>query len=138
MSEARDELSLLCEHVGIAAGFRDIWGREHETSDETRVALLKAMGVIREGAEAAAALRAREEGAWRRKLPPVRVCRADELPYRWEICCDERSAGKALTWTLELETGETRRGEVRPEALPEIARTEIGGTRYTKIGRAHV
>ncbi len=132
MGDARDDLSLLCEHVGITSGFRDIWGREHETSEETRIALLKAMGVISEAGEAAAALRAREEGAWRRRLPPVCVRREDELPYRWEICVDERSAAKALKWTLVLETGETRRGEVRPAALPELARAEIGGERYVR------
>ena len=86
MTAPRDALHRLCEHVGIAAGFRDIWGRDHETSAETRVALLKAMGVIGDEGDVAEALRLREDGVWRRTIPAVCVRREDELPYRWEIC----------------------------------------------------
>ncbi|HXV10335.1 MAG TPA: malto-oligosyltrehalose synthase [Burkholderiales bacterium] len=133
MTVPRDALHRLCEHVGIAAGFRDIWGRDHETSDETRIALLKAMGVIADESEVAQALRSREEGAWRRRIPAVCVLREDELPCRWEICLDERTAGKALTWTLALESGETRRGELRAVELAETGRREIGGTTFIRF-----
>ena len=42
MSEA---LSRLGAHYGIAGEFADIWGHVHATSDDTKRALLAAMGV---------------------------------------------------------------------------------------------
>jgi (1->4)-alpha-D-glucan 1-alpha-D-glucosylmutase len=132
MTVPRDDLHRLCENVGIASGYRDIWGRDHETSEKTRWALLKAMGVIRDGGDAGAALREREERAWRRHLPAVRVFREDDSPYRWEIFLDERRAAEAFTWTLVLETGETRHGTLQAAGLTTTGQRDIGGRRYVR------
>ena len=40
-----DSLSQLASHFGIANEFADIWGHVHPTSDDTRRALLRAMGI---------------------------------------------------------------------------------------------
>ena len=96
MSEAGSDLQRLCERVGIAAEFTDIWGRTHGTSDATRLALLQAMGVIADESGVAEALAERERWAWQRGLPAVTVCREDAPPYRWEICFDERAATRAV------------------------------------------
>jgi len=132
MSEAGSDLNRLCELVGIAAEFTDIWGRTHGTSDATRVALLQAMGVIADESGVAAALTERDQRDWQRGLPAVVVRREEALPYRWEICFDERAATPAVRWTLALETGETRTGEMRASELQRIAYGEIGGVRYAR------
>lgn len=132
MAVARNPLRRLGERAGIATGYRDIWGRDHETSDETRIALLQAMGVIREPAGVAAALREREERDWLTGLPPVSVRRWGERPYQWEVCCDGPAAGRAVQWTLALESGETLRGATRLSELRTIARRGSGVTRRIK------
>ncbi len=132
MTDGRSDLKHLCEHVGIAAEYTDIWGGTHDTSDATRLALLRAMGVIADESGVVAALEERERRTWQRGLPAVVVCSEDAPTYRWEICYDEPAATRALHWTLVLETGETRSGETRASELKGIAHNKIGDVRYTK------
>jgi (1->4)-alpha-D-glucan 1-alpha-D-glucosylmutase len=127
MTEAANLLERLCANVGIESEFRDIWGGMRRAPDTTLLALLRAMGIVESESEVAAALARREEMPWRRGVPPVTVCREDELPYRWEICAEERQAVKALPWTLTLETGDARHGEFRPGGSPRFARRAVDG-----------
>jgi len=126
-------LDRLCALEGIAPDYFDIWGKRHRPADETRIALLKGMGILADAAGIGAALRIREERHWRRALPPVAVLREEALPYRWEICCEERHCGRLHRWSLALESGETRNGEFRPGELPQLGGREIDGTRYLKV-----
>lgn len=125
-------LDRLCELAGIAAEHTDIWGNQHRPSDKTRIALLRAMGIVEDAAGVEAALEAREEQPWQRALPPVAVLREDALPYRWEIVCEEGGAGQAHRWSLALETGETYTGEFRPGELPRLAGRAVNGVCYIK------
>ena len=120
-------LDRLCDLSGIASDYTDIWGKVHHTSDATRIALLKAMGVIEDEVGVDAALLLREERSWRRALAPVAVLRDDALPYQWEICCDARAAAVPHRWRLTLEGGEVRSGEVTPQSLPRAAEREVDG-----------
>ena len=132
MAGAASAFHRLGEQAGIAAGYRDVWGRDHETSDETRLALLRTMGMLDEPSGAVAVLQEREDGAWRPDLPAVSVRRQDEAPYQWEIVRDEVAARRPLRWRLVLEGGESRAGETPAGALTRIARREIGGRHRVK------
>jgi len=129
----RSALDRLCALEGIASEYADIWGKNHRVSDETRIALLQAMGIVANAAGVESALKEREDRPWRRGLPPVSVQREDVVPYRWEICCDEHRRGVAHRWSLELESGEKRSGEFRPADLPRLAERSIDGTRHLKV-----
>jgi hypothetical protein len=41
----RATLEHLCERYGIAAGYEDAWGASRQTPEETKLALLRAMGI---------------------------------------------------------------------------------------------
>ena len=125
-------LDRLCALAGIAADYPDIWGETHRASEATRIALLRAMGIVTDAAGVEAALREREERPWRRGLPPVAVQRENAAPYRWDLCCDERCCGEAHRWSLTLETGESRTGAFRPVELPRLGEHAIDGIRYFK------
>ncbi|MBI2290175.1 MAG: malto-oligosyltrehalose synthase [Betaproteobacteria bacterium] len=125
-------LDRLCELAGIAAGHTDIWGKQHRPSDATRVALLRAMGIVEDAAGVEAALKAREERLWQRALAPVAVLREDALPYCWEIVCEEQCGAQVHRFSLALETGETHTGEFLPLELPRLAEHAIEGVRYLK------
>jgi (1->4)-alpha-D-glucan 1-alpha-D-glucosylmutase len=125
-------LDRLCELAGIAPAHHDIWGNEHRPSGATRIALLRAMGVIGDGEETGSALRTREERQWRRALPPVTVVREASPPYRWEICCTERLCRQPHRWRLALESGETRGGELLPAELQRLDAREIDGVHVIK------
>jgi len=125
-------LDRLCALESIASEYADIWGRKHRASDETRIALLQAMGIVADAAGVESALTERENRPWRRGVPPVSVQRESAVPYRWEICCDERQRGEAHRWSLALESGETRSGQFHPADLPRLAERAIDGGRRLK------
>ena len=129
----RSALDRLCALAGIAPEYNDIWGARRRAPDETRVALLQAMGIVADAAGIEGALKEREDRSWRRGLPPVSVQREDAVPYRWEICCDERRRGQAHRFSLALESGEVRSGEFRPADLPPLAERVIDGARCFKV-----
>ncbi|OGA38348.1 MAG: 4-alpha-glucanotransferase [Betaproteobacteria bacterium RIFCSPLOWO2_12_FULL_62_13] len=123
-------LDRLCELAGIAAEFADIWGKTHRPSNDTRVALLKAMGMIADASEVEAALTTREEERWRSGLPPVAVFRELAAPYRVPLCMAEGQAGATHRWMLALESGEVRSGEFVPAQLPRLRERDAGETRH--------
>jgi (1->4)-alpha-D-glucan 1-alpha-D-glucosylmutase len=124
-------LDQLCAKCGIEPAYWDIWGNERRASDETRLALLNAMGVRIAGpAEAEAALRAIEDDEWRSVLPPVQVTRHGTVETEIVLVLADPPA--AAEWTLELESGERSNGRLAPEQLRVIDRREVDGARFTR------
>ena len=116
-------LHRLAERLGIVAEYVDQTGREQrQTSDETRVALLAAMGVDASTEDAAArALDALEDARLREVLPPVRVVVAGAPGLEAALALGERW-GAFVDWALELEE---ESGRVRREG--GTARRAAGG-----------
>jgi 4-alpha-glucanotransferase len=114
-------LRLLADRVGIASSYVDQTGEKtRSTSDETRVAILRAMGIDASTSPAASqALERMADREWSRVLPPVRVVRrSDPDVARVDLHVREGTAGRA-EWSLEctLESGEAfrRGGASQPE-----------------------
>ena len=126
-------LERLCQLVGIAGEYTDIWGKPHRISDATRFALLQEMGVIRDPGDVPAALKEREERPWRRGLDPAVVVRQGATPYAIAYRCPESAAARPHRWTLTLEDGETCSGEFQPAQLAHRAQRDIDGTRYVEV-----
>ena len=102
----------LAERYGIVGEYVDQTGRERRrTSDETRVALLAAMGVDASTDEAAArALEALDAKRARELLAPVRVVADRTMPLALPVALGE-TLGQDVEWALELEeeSGRVRR-----------------------------
>lgn len=72
-------LAQLAERAGIANDYYDIAGMLHHTSDDTRRAILTAMGyAIDSAASLTQALREWDEAPWQRPCDPVRILRDGE------------------------------------------------------------
>src|SRR3954466_2410768 len=104
-------LHALADRVGIIAEYRDQTGKEtRATSDETRVALLAAMGIDASGeAEARRALEAMDEAERTTLLEPVRVLRLDEVNGSPAITVRvSDGTARAVDWSIQLrsESGE--------------------------------
>src|SRR5688572_32642701 len=93
-------LDALCRLYGVLAEYKDIWGKQHRASDETRLALLKALGALDDHADSEAARRAKENEPWRAVLPLVAVFRASDAPYRLRHHFSERDREATYRWTL--------------------------------------
>jgi 4-alpha-glucanotransferase len=94
-------LAKLAERAGIANDYYDIAGTLHHTSDDTRRALLAAMGfTVDSAASLAQALHEWDEAPWQRPCDPVRILRDDEMGAPLS-CCLALEDGKEETVTVE-------------------------------------
>ena len=124
-------LDRLCELTGIAPDYSDIWGKRHPVSDETRVALLAAMGVdVHDLHRAAEELGNRD---WLAGLRRVQVVEASAHPYRISLYLPARHEQQLHAWTLRLENGHTQLGELRPAELDHIAERSVRAERYVEV-----
>ena len=129
-----DLLRELADRYGIAPDYYDIWGQRHETSAQTRRAILDAMGVRVESADAMR--RALEDQAvafWRQVCDPVQVVRVDQPAGRWSARVPAREPedqGIVLSWDVRDETGAVRQqGRAGPGLRPSETRT-VDGLRH--------
>jgi 4-alpha-glucanotransferase len=105
-------LHALADRVGILPEYVDQTGRERRvTSDETRVAILAAMGIDASTDDAAErALRELEARDAERLLPPVcvlvRRAGSEGSPPSTRVTIPPRWRGRALSWSAELRTEE--------------------------------
>jgi 4-alpha-glucanotransferase len=120
MQTERPALRRLADRMGIVPGYVDQSGSERrETSDETRVALLRAMGydaATEERAEAALARLERDDAG--RLLGPARVVRVSALPDERVRLRIPPGAHGRVAWllTLEGEDGESSATEGEADA----------------------
>mgnify|MGYP000872166700 CR=1 FL=1 len=120
-------LHRLSELAGILSEYHDIWGRQHATSDDTRRALLGAMGFdCGDAATIEAALRAWEKDEWRQRLPPVAVVTAD-TPARVTLRLPAAAARADGRWRLILESGEVVEGGFVPHDLEQLDSGRVAG-----------
>ena len=131
--DAESDLDRLSRLYGIAPEYKDIWGKPQRASDNTRLALLKALGALDEQSDLGTAVRARETRRWRTILSCVAVFRIDKVPYRIHLHFRERDERATYRWTFALEHAQTLTGEFRPCDLEVLARREIDGERYMEV-----
>ncbi len=111
-------LARLAERAGIATDYHDIAGTLHLTSDDTKRAILTAMGfVIDSTASLTQALQEWDDAPWQRPCDPVRILRDGE-------------AGGPLSCYLVLEDGKegslTVEWQIRDEANAVVQEGQAG------------
>jgi 4-alpha-glucanotransferase len=122
MTQNRSPLHRLADLVGIVPEYVDQTGTETRvTSDETRVAILGAMGIdASTAAGAGEALEALEAQRASRPFAPVRVVRGTDADASQLVLRTPQGSAGSVDWSLEFvpEEGEPYRieGSARPEA----------------------
>jgi 4-alpha-glucanotransferase len=120
-------------HFGIDSGYWDIWGAYHDTSVETRQAILRALGVDAgsvEGLEESLADLDRRE--WSRTLPPV-VVASEKAPVEVTLNVPEAALGDTVHIILHREDGQHTQWQVRLGALPRVASAMIDGAAMVRL-----
>ena len=120
----QDALEQLADRGGIAAGYHDIWGNPHSTSDRPRRALLTAMHFPAD-ADPATLLQQLEDDEWRRALPPVLVSRIDSSPAV-PLSVPMGDENFRMYWTLTTEAGNRSSGEFVPCQLDRLGERHAG------------
>lgn len=130
----RTPLDQTCQYFGIAHEYRDLRGRRHTASPETKRALLASMGVAAgSDAELREALAAHEMEEWNRSLPPLRVVRETQAPIEVVITLPIPRMDKPMRWVLTAENGECLHGCFFPDALDVIERKEVAGVSFIRL-----
>ncbi|WP_218056661.1 hypothetical protein, partial [Acidithiobacillus ferrivorans] len=79
----KDLIRELCQSYGVLEHYHNAFGRKHVVPQGTLLALLNALGVPTENAQAAReALRQKEAASWQSPLPPLLVQRITPEPPR--------------------------------------------------------
>ncbi len=126
-------LRLLAERAGIEPVYWDIRGNRYDTSDETRRALLGAMGLpAATRDDVHGSLAAMDLAPWRRSVEPVLVVREEALPASISLTVEAARAEEPVSWRLVEEGGRVHRGSVRPAELPLETTREVDGRALEK------
>ena len=132
--QAPDALDRLCAHAGIAAGYHDVFGREHRPDDATRRTLLRALGIAAGDPDTEqASLAGAIDREWRRRLPPVLVHRQGDAPPRLRLTVPERAAKGDLGLRLTEEDGRGSETAVVLDALEVEETRELDGERWLAL-----
>ncbi|MEW6542126.1 MAG: 4-alpha-glucanotransferase [Nitrospirota bacterium] len=136
----RSEQSLLDElaqHYGVAPDYYDVWGRRHVVADETKRAILTAMGLRVETRDAVQReLAAWSEAPWRQPCDPVLVRRIGASPGSWSFRLPVEAAEDRtvrVRWEVRDEEGSLRHeGEAGPDLAP-VEIKDIAGRRHARF-----
>src|SRR5262245_36493684 len=117
-------LDRLAGVAGLEPWYYDITGVKHETTLESKVLVLSALGFdVSSIAAAHASLARLEAEPWRRTLAPFIVTRAQAPAI--DLFIPAESAQRLHHWLVDLDGGGAAAGDFRPEALPLLGAREI-------------
>jgi 4-alpha-glucanotransferase len=139
MSEQNEQelLDGLAERCGIALDYYDIWGRRHEISNQTKRAILAAMGLrVATVDELQHELSVCEEEPWRQPCEAVLVREAGKDWGAWSVRLPVSEAEERevrIQWGVRDESGcLLQQGESGPGLMPVETRL-VEGRRYARF-----
>ena len=133
----QDLLRLLASRAGICPEYHDIAGTLHVTSDDTRRAILSAMGFDVASRESLAqALTAGDEAPWQQSCDPILILQQGYGPTQWafRLALEEGEEQQlVVAWHLTDEKGTiVHREEAGPRLVPQEARL-LAGRRMVRL-----
>ncbi|MBU2851638.1 malto-oligosyltrehalose synthase [Acidithiobacillus ferrivorans] len=129
----KDLIRELCQSYGVLEHYHNAFGRKHVVPQGTLLALLNALGVPTENAQAAReALRQKEAASWQSPLPPLLVQRITTEPPRVALSLPADVAQEIWHWRFCPEEGEAREGTFQPADLELLGEGCIGTRVYRR------
>jgi 4-alpha-glucanotransferase len=124
----RATVDRLASVAGLEPWYYDISGTKHETTLESKILVLSALGCeVSSLAAAKAGLARLEEECWRQALAPFIVTRATSPEV--DLFLRAEAANRAHELRIAHEGGDTATNEFRPESLPLLGFRDIDGRR---------
>lgn len=139
MSETSEEALLdeLAAHCGIASAYYDNWGRQHQTSAETKRGILAAMGhAVGTGEVLREAVQRCRDAPWRQACEPVLVWRHDQPSGQWSFRLPvEESEDRDLriVWKVFDEQGALQRKAEAGPGMTPAETTTVDGRRHIRL-----
>ena len=130
-------LARLAERVGIVAEYHDIAGTLHLTSDDTRRAILTAMGLtVDSTASLTQALREWDEAPWQRPCDPVRILRDEDTgaPLSCYLALEDgKEQSVTVEWQLRDEVNAVVQEGLAGPGLPAVEVRFLNGRRHVRV-----
>lgn len=125
------DLDRLADLLGIEGQYSDARRKVQRTSEETKRALLEAMGVpAKNDAQIRASLREKHRAEWKGILQPVYVARVHHGQVNVQVVLPE--AAQEVAWRLKLEHGAEQPGRAAVSELPLIEQREMEGEKIDR------
>jgi 4-alpha-glucanotransferase len=133
----QDLLRLLASRAGISSDYHDIAGTLHVTSDDTRRAILSAMGFDVASRESLAqALVDLDDAPWRQPCDPILILQQGYDPTQWTLRLpmeEEEEPQALIAWDVTDEQGMViHRQEAGPRLVPQEVR-RVTGIRFVRL-----
>ena len=120
------DLDRLADLLGIEGQYSDARRKVQRTSEETKRALLEAMGVpAKDDAQIRASLREKHRAEWKGILQPVYVARIHDGQVNVQVVLPE--GAHEVAWRLKLEHGAEQSGRAAVSEMPLIEQHEMQG-----------
>ncbi|MEO6990508.1 MAG: malto-oligosyltrehalose synthase, partial [Candidatus Baltobacteraceae bacterium] len=133
MRPERGALERLADLAGIESVHRDFYGRETRVSDETKTALLRAMGFEVGTPEAIAAAGERLDAEpWQSVLEPVYVVAPEPSTLRIGFVLPHKEAAKPHHWSIVEESAKVHQGTISCDDLAPTQTREIDGVTFER------
>jgi 4-alpha-glucanotransferase len=130
-------LATLAERAGIVADYHDIAGDLHLTSDDTRRAILTAMGfAIDSVASLTQTLREWDEAPWQRPCDPVRILREGETgaPLSYCLALEEgKEESVVANWQIRDEANAVVQDGTAGPGLSAVEVQFLKGQRHVRV-----
>lgn len=136
----RDLLRMLADRAGIVADYHDIAGVCHVTTDETRQAILSAMGLrVASREELIEELTRWDNRPWLQGCEPVHVIRSGRAVGTWSCYVPCETTDETLLhvhWSLRLESGEQQCEQTEGPGLRIEETRTVHGRRFVRVALA--
>ncbi|WP_016955253.1 4-alpha-glucanotransferase [Catenovulum agarivorans] len=123
----------LAEFLGIQSSYHDIWGNEVFATDQTRAALLNAMGFdIQSDSDASTALDQLQLEQWQQGLEPVYIIAAEAQTGQIEFSVPSSLTSEKIHWLLSEETGKLHQKQINFAQLQQISEQNVAEQTFKK------
>jgi (1->4)-alpha-D-glucan 1-alpha-D-glucosylmutase len=130
VEKALDRLARLS---GIEPEYYDIWGNRRVVPDDTKLALLNAMGVRVKGKkDIVRTLAELESRSWSRLMEPIQVVRENVAPICILLNFPHENLHGQFEWTLLEEDGKRHSGVFAPEELEVQERRDVNQRSFVR------
>lgn len=121
----------LAELVGFHTCYTNSFGEQVYATDESRFALLKAMGYqVDDPQSIESCITQLQHKSWQKLLPSTMVIKAEDKIYCVDITIDESLSSHQLNWDISLENGKKLKGKVVLSSLNLVEKNSINDKTY--------
>ncbi len=124
----------LARQVGFLSSYINNFGKQINASDDSRKALLDAMGfAVETEQQVMSSLERLQNKDWLRLLPLTKIIHAEDAEYSIHLSLNNSLVQKVLNWEIDCESGDKLTGEIEINNLSVQNAKIINGEDYQRV-----